>query len=231
MLEIYTPMAGGLAEEALNSLALLIGTNTFHSAVNIAMTMGVTAMAYQYVMGAKIKSVMSFLVMSFAVTYILLGIKFPVAIIDMQRPMVSHVVDDVPLGVAMPASFVSRIGRAISKTFDDVFHMPDEMSYNKTGMVFGNRIMLAASGANFGTSPDLSADLSAYMRQCIWIGRVQVARNLTVTEIVNSKNLMSLLFTNPAVNYHVVLHDIGNVDCPTAAKHLLGQLIAAARKE
>ena len=78
MLEIYTPMAGSLCEEALNSLALLVGGSTFHSALKIASTIGVVGMAYQYVMASKIKSVMSFFVMSFTVTMILIGIKCPV---------------------------------------------------------------------------------------------------------------------------------------------------------
>jgi len=231
MMEIYTPMAGDLLEAALNSLTLLIADNTFHSALNIAMTLGVGAMAYQYVMGKKLQSIMRFLVMSFVVLFILIGIKVPVAIIDMQRPMDTHVVDKVPLGVALPAFITSTIGYGIAKTFDAFFHMPDDLTYNSTGMVFGNRVMLAASGANFGTSPELSQDLSSYMRQCVWIGKVQVANNLTIGQMVKSNNLMETLFANPAVNYHVILHDKGNVDCPTAAKYLHGELVTAAQKE
>ena len=98
MIELYTPMAGGLAREALNSLALLIGTGTFKSAVNIAFTLGVGGAAYQYVTGNKLKSLLNFIVMSFCILYILLGIKCPVAITDMQNPMKAYTVDDVPLG-------------------------------------------------------------------------------------------------------------------------------------
>ena len=231
MLTIYTPMAGGLAEEALNALTLLVGSNTFHSALNIGMTLGIGGMAYQYITGNKFKSILSFTVMSFAILFILVGLKLPVSIIDMQKPMVAHEVDDVPAGVAIPAAFVSEIGYGISKAFDWAFHMPDEKGYNETGMIFGSRIALASSSANFGMTPQLSTDLSNYMRQCVWIAKVQVARNLTVSQIVQSPTLMTTLFATPSPIYHVILGKEGNVSCLAAAKILHNKLISAATAE
>ena len=231
MLEIYTPMAGGLAEEALNSLALLVGSGTFHSAVNIAITIGVGGMSYQYITGKKIESLMRFLVVSFTLLFVLIGIKVPVAIIDMQKPMVPHEVDGLPLGVALPASFVSQIGRGISQAFEDVFHMPDDMSYNKTGMLFGSRIALASSAADFSATPDLNLDLTSYMRQCILKSKIIVTHKLSAQELLNSPNLMTDLFDNVSPVYRVILHDVGNVSCQDAAKHLKTELNAAADKE
>ena len=126
MLQIYTPMAGDLAEEALNALAVLMGSSTFHSAIQIAMTIGVGGVSYQYITGKKIENLMKFVVTSFAILFILIGLKAPVAIIDMQNPMTPHEVDDIPIGVALPAAFISSIGYAISQSFEDVFHMPDD---------------------------------------------------------------------------------------------------------
>ena len=231
MLLIYTPMAGGLAEEALNGLVMLIGSGTFHTALNIAMTLGVGAMSYQYITGKKLESIMRFTIMSFAVLFVLIGIRVPVGIIDMQDPMQTHEVDDVPAGVAIPAAFISQVGRGIAQVFDDVFHMPDEMAYNQTGMVFGSRIALAASSADFGMSPELSTDLSNYMRQCIWIGKVQVDHGMSVSEMVHSTNLMTYLFSNPSKNYRVILEKQGNVSCADAAKYLQQQLVNAAKLE
>lgn len=231
MLEIYTPMAGGLAEEALNSLALLVGSGTFHSAINIAMTAGIGGTAYQYITGKKLENLMRFIFVSFTLLFVLIGIKVPVAIIDMQEPMVTHEVDDVPLGAALPASFISQIGYAISQGFEDVFHMPDDQSYNKTGMLFGSRIALAASSASFGSSPDLSMDLSNYMRQCILISKMRVTGKLTATELKNSPNLMTQLFDDASPVYRVILHDVGNVSCQDAAKHLKTEINDAADKE
>lgn len=231
MLIIYTPMAGGLAEEALNGLAMLVGGSTFHTAINIAMTLGIGGMAYQYISGKKLESLWRFVVMSFAILFVLIGLKFPLAIVDMQQPMVSHQVDDVPLGVALPAAFISGIGRGIAKAFDDVFHMPDEKGYNETGMIFGSRIALASSAADFGATPQLSEDLTNYMRQCVWIAKVQVVRNLTVEQLVHSTNLMNTLFENPSPVYRVILGKQRNVSCVTAAADIKQELIAAAEKE
>lgn len=231
MLEIYTPMAGDLAEEALNSLALLIGSGTFHSAINIAMIAGVGGTAYAFITGKKIENLMRFIFVSFTLLFILIGIKFPVAIIDMQQPYVSHEVDDIPLGVALPSAFVSQIGRAIAQSFEDVFHMPDDLSYNESGMLFGSRIALATRSANFGIDPNLSQDLSNYMRQCIFISKIQVTQKLTVNELVNSPDLTNELFEDASPVYRVILHDLGNVSCIDAAAHLKTELNAAAESE
>ncbi|MCF6808551.1 conjugal transfer protein TraG N-terminal domain-containing protein [Thiotrichales bacterium 19S9-12] len=231
MLEIYTPMAGDLAEEALNSLVLLVGSSTFHSAINIAMTLGVGGAAYQFITGKKIESMLRYIVMSFSILFILIGLKTPVAIIDMQRPMDTHSVSDVPIGVALPAAFVSQVGRGISQVFEDTFHMPDDMGYNQTGMLYGSRIALASSSADFGSTPSLDADLSNYIRQCIIVAKLKVTHQLSADDLIKSPNLMTELFNDPSVVYHVVLHDVGNVSCKDAATHLKDQINDAAEKE
>jgi conjugal transfer mating pair stabilization protein TraG len=180
---------------------------------------------------AYLENLMRFIFLSFTILFILIGIKVPVHIIDMQEPMVAHKVDDIPLGVALPAAFVSSIGRGISQEFEDVFHMPDDMGYNKTGMIFGSRIALATKSANFGVSPNLSADLSNYMRQCIIISKIAVAHKITVSDLLQSSNLTTQLFENASPVYRVILSDAGNVSCQTAAINLKNRLVAAADKE
>ncbi|ALA26651.1 conjugal transfer protein TraG N-terminal domain-containing protein [Piscirickettsia salmonis] len=231
MLTIYTPMAGDLAEEAINALAVLIGTSTFHSALNIAMIIGVGGFVYQYIHGRQLGILGRYIGVSFFVLFGLVGLKTPVAIIDMQKPMVTHEVDDVPMGVALPAALISQIGRGISQAFEDVFHMPDDQDYNKTGMLFGSRLVLATSMADFSATPNLSSDLSNYLRQCVWISKVQVTHKLTVNELIHSNNLMTQLFDSASPVYHVILSDKGNITCREAAIDLKNRLINAANAE
>ncbi|ALB24385.1 conjugal transfer mating pair stabilization protein TraG (plasmid) [Piscirickettsia salmonis] len=231
MLIIYTPMAGDLAEEAINALAVLIGTSTFHSAINIAMTIGVGGFVYQYIQARQLSILSRYIGISFFVLFGLIGLKTPVAIIDMQEPMVTHEVDDVPIGVALPAAFVSQIGRGIAQAFEDVFHMPDDQDYNTSGMLFGSRLALASNTAGFTESPELSADLSNYLRQCVWVSQVQVTHKLTVSDLIHSNNLMTELFSSASPVYHVILSDKGNMTCQDAAIDLKNRLVVAADLE
>jgi conjugal transfer mating pair stabilization protein TraG len=51
-----------------------------------------------------------------------------------------RIVDHVPLSLAIFASLTSRIGIGFTEMVETVFHMPDDMTYNKTGMLMGSRL-------------------------------------------------------------------------------------------
>ena len=227
---VYVTMAGGLAEESLNAVAVLMGGSTFHTAMRIMLTLAVGSVSYQYIVGRKISIFSKWFVMYFIITVMLLGIKMTVHVVDIQNDMKVHTVDDVPLGLAVPASLISNIGRSISQAFDDVFHMTNDQGYNKTGMIFGSRVMLASSSANFAASPDLSTDLSSYMRQCVWIPKVQISKTLSASDLMHSNDLQSLLFSNPSNIFSVMIleGDKGNMSCKDAASYLKSKLANAS---
>ena len=161
---IYTPQNGIYLKELLDGMATLLTESTFSTACDIIMILSVSMVGYQFVMGKKLESLTRFMLTTFLVMYCVLGIKVPVAIIDMQTAEGAGealTVDHVPLGVALPAAVISGIGYGITTAFSDVFHMPDSLEYNKTGMIFGARTWLAATQTRLSMSPDLAQDLSS----------------------------------------------------------------------
>lgn len=171
LLTIYTPQNGEYLKTVLDAMVTLLGTETYRSAQEIVSILAVGIVGFQYVSGKKIQVISRYVLCSFFFIFCILGIRTTVAVIDMQTADSAGpalVVDNVPLGVSLPAALISGIGYGITKVFSDIFVMPNDLDYIKTGMVFGSRTWLAATNANLSLSPELSRDLSAYIRQCIF---------------------------------------------------------------
>lgn len=231
---IYTPQNGTFLKELLDGMAALLGTSTFITACDIIMILSVGMVGYQYVMGKKLESLTRFVLTTFLVTYCVLGIRVPVAIIDMQTAEGAGealTVDHVPLGVALPAALISGMGYGITSGFSDVFHMPDSLEYNKTGMIFGARTWLAATQTRLTMSPDLAADMSAYIRQCVFTAKLLASHQISPQELVNSGSLIKTYFENPSPIYRVILQNGTNLSCGEAASNLKTRLPLAARLE
>ncbi|WP_061725066.1 conjugal transfer protein TraG N-terminal domain-containing protein, partial [Legionella pneumophila] len=231
---IYTPQNGIYLKELLDGMAALLTESTFSTACDIIMILSVGMVGYQYVMGKKLESLTRFVLTTFLVMYCVLGIKVPVAIIDMQTAEGAGealTVDHVPLGVALPAAVISGMGYGITTAFSDVFHMPDSLEYNKTGMIFGARTWLAATQTRLSMSPDLAQDLSSYIRQCVFTAKLLASHQLSPQELTQSAHLSKTYFESPSPIYRVILHNGDNLSCADAAANLKTRLPVAAKLE
>lgn len=231
---IYTPQNGEFLKTVLDAMVSLLREDTFQSAIDIMMMLAVSLVGYQFVTGKKLESITRFFLTTFLVSCCLIGIRMPVAIMDMQWADGAGEtlrVDNVPLGVALPAAIISGMGYGITTLFSDVFHMPNDLDYNKTGMIFGARTWLSATNTRLSMSPDLATDMSAYIRQCVFTAKLLASHQISPEELVNSGNLMKTYFENPSPVYRVILHDGTNLSCIDAASNLKTRLPTAAKRE
>ncbi len=63
----------------------------------------------------------------------LVVIRTPVQIIDYSNVAQVYEVDNVPIGLAIPASLTTRVGNALIQSYEMVFALPDSVTYSKTG--------------------------------------------------------------------------------------------------
>lgn len=231
---IYTPQNGAFLKTVLDAMVALLKEDTFQSAIEIMMILSVSLVGYQFVTGKKLESLVRFFLTTFLVSCCLIGIRVPVAVIDMQwadGAGEALSVDNVPLGVALPAAIISGMGYGITTLFSDVFKMPGDLDYNRTGMIFGARTWLAATNTRLSMSPDLATDMSAYIRQCVFGAKLLASHQISPEELVNSANLIKTYFDNPSPVYRVILHDGTNLSCIDAASNLKARLPVAAKRE
>lgn len=78
----------------------------------------------------------------------------------------SYKVDHVPLFFAKAVELTSTIGYRLTQGIEKVMHVPNDVSYNKTGMLFGAETSLDISKFKV-TNATLEQNLSKFAKQCI----------------------------------------------------------------
>ena len=228
---IYTPSNGDVFRDVLNSMALLIGSPTFTSAIDIVTGLSVLAAAIMYIKTSQITALAQWVVNSFLILFVLVGITMQVNIVDMSNDRATYTVNNVPIGVALPAFVVSSIGQAITSAFGAFFHMPADLDYNKTGMVFGSRIWVGGTQANLNRNSDLAKDLNSYISQCVFKSKMLVQKKLSPQELKDAPDLFKTLFDKPSVVYHVMMSDGQNINCKNAAEIIQPKIKEAHKPE
>jgi len=66
--------------------------------------------------------------------------KVTLQIFDVSNPGAGYTVANIPYGLGYPASIITRTAHIIIEAFETAFHTPDDLSYNKTGMLFGSKL-------------------------------------------------------------------------------------------
>lgn len=82
-----------------------------------------------------------------------------------------YTVGNVPVGLAYMGYFVSSFGQSITRKAEQVNHLPDDLNYSRTGMLFGTRLMENIREARI---PDaqLTQDWALFMYQCSFFERL-----------------------------------------------------------
>lgn len=193
MLPIYLYSNGATATSILNAIAAFINGGGYPLIISIASIFAIIGAMFQYMKAHDIAVLGRWFAVYFFITAILIGIKVPVQVIDLSNPMsAAGQVDNVPWGLAMPASIITSIEQGVTQSLSDVFHTVDDEDYNKTGMLFGARIFHTVLAGSTHLSAATRAGLSAFVSRCV-IPDIIVNHKYTFDQITSSPNIFSFL--------------------------------------
>jgi conjugal transfer mating pair stabilization protein TraG len=95
-----------------------------------------------------------------------------VGIVDRTGGSAVRVVSNVPFGIALLGSITSTIGHTLTGLFETAFQvipgagaMPSELSYERNGLMFGNRLVRETSNVVF-QDPAFRTDLVNFIHNC-----------------------------------------------------------------
>ncbi len=164
---------------------------TFTTALTLAGIFAVGGGAIAYVYSHRISVLIKWFLLYFGVITLALGLKASVQIVDVTNPLQNHTVDHVPIGIAIPASEATAISYGLTKAFDAIFHMPDDMGYSSTGMLFGSKQMVLSSLTQLS---DVKTRFlfSQYFKQCI-VPDVLINGKYTWSDLMNAKDIIGFL--------------------------------------
>ncbi len=192
-LPVYVITSGGVAEYVFNAVAAYTQSHDFTIIVGIAALLGFGAAALRYHRERDIGIAGHWFLLFFLTTNILVSpaLSQDIEIIDTTNPMQTYNVAHVPLGLAVPASMISEVMVGVAQGLDTVFHLPDDMGYSSTGMLYGNKIM--ETSLNPSPLPKaLQAEVDDFYRQCI-LPDIVINKKYTYEDLATSVNLFNFL--------------------------------------
>ena len=218
---LYTAYWNGEAlYDVFNATAAIFGTGEFSRLSSLVVLAGlITVVAFGAIKNQG-KGVISFLAATVFVWFILIVPKASVVIYDV-RAETTHVVDNVPIGIAFPASLVNRLGYFLATTYEAAFSPADVASFTKFGAVYPERILevLAATGP---VTRSTRSALKSVIEGCI-LPEV-LTDSGKAAALTQSTSLWETVtqdgWINPA--RRVVLEGKGVLSCPRAASELAG---------
>ena len=195
MLEVYAIAGGDWLRGNLNAIAAFMGTGTWSTIEKMCIAISVLIVAGNWV---KKHNVMDLLGWVFSLTLVsmLVVIRTPVQIIDYSNVAQVYEVDNVPIGLAIPASLTTRVGNALIQSYEMVFALPDSVTYSKTGMLFGSNLV-AKSTDFLSQNPQITTLFSDYVQNCV-MGDIFLNHKYSFEELLNSPDPYTLIFANPS---------------------------------
>ncbi|EUD04102.1 TraG-like N-terminal domain protein [Providencia alcalifaciens RIMD 1656011] len=193
---VYVLGGGEYMMNVFNGVAALIGSDSWTSMYRIALTLSGVAVLVSFMKAHDPKELLKFVVMMVMMSSILLVPKHTVHIIDRANPTGVYLVENVPVGLAVPARFITSIGTSLTEAYETVFHTPDALTYSKTGMLFGADLVGNVSDI-LSVDGDLAELMGLYTKNCV-IGDILINHKYSFQELMNSRDPYTLIFQKPS---------------------------------
>ena len=196
-LAIHVVSNGDLMKTIFDGIVAVMGSSTFSTALRIAATFSILSVAYAYTRSRDLLGIVKWFGLYFGIVVIMLTPKATIQIIDSSNPMVAaNTVDNVPVGIALPASMITSLAWGLQQEFEQVFHMPNDPGYSQTGMLFGSKLFRLSSATPL--PKDLASKINLYFKNCV-VGDILIRHIYSVKELATSNNILDLITQNPSV--------------------------------
>lgn len=193
---IYTIAGGAWFQDTLNGVASFLDSRAGDALIAMATAVSVIVGAATYIRTRNIMDLVKWAGFYVLVIAVLIGDKRSVQIIDLSEPARIYQVDNVPAGLAAPASMITRIGAGMAQTYDIIFARPDALTYSKTGMLFGAQLAAGSSDFRF-SEPEIQRMFSDYVHNCV-VGDIMLNNKYTIGELMNAADPYALIFSRPS---------------------------------
>ncbi|EPB5915851.1 conjugal transfer mating-pair stabilization protein TraG [Citrobacter amalonaticus] len=193
---IYTVAGGAWFQDTLNGVAAFFNSSAGDALITIATSVSVIVGAATYIRTRNIMDLVKWAGFYVLVIVVLIGDKRDVQIIDLSEPAAIYQVDNVPTGLAAPASLITRIGAGMAQVYDFVFARPDALTYSKTGMLFGAQLAAGSSDFRF-SEPEIQRMFSDYVHNCV-VGDIMLNNKYSIGDLMNTTDPYALIFSQPS---------------------------------
>lgn len=190
---IYTYGGGEALTTVLNGVAMLFNSNV---AIQIISLMTVVAISWAAILGIIQQSFLPKInwMMKYAlITTLLINPKGTIWVTDTVTGA-RNKVDNLPIGLILPASLISTMGYGITTSFEQAFNTVDNIAYSKYGTAFA--ASLISQSRNYKIQDSVFREnMESFIDNCV-LYDVMIGRKYTVSDLRDSTDIWQLIGIN-----------------------------------
>jgi len=195
MQAIYVIAGGEWLSQTLNAIVTFMNTDSWAIIRRIVTALSVLVVAVSWLRRHNIMDMLGWIA-TIVLMSLLVSVRTPVQIIDNSDLTKVYQVDNVPVGLALPASLTTKIGYALVQGYEMVFSQPDSVTYSKTGMLFGANLV-SRSTDFMSKNPEIATLFPDYVQNCV-MGDIFLNGKYTLDELMNSTDPYTIIFSKPS---------------------------------
>ena len=112
-------------------------------------------------------------------------------VVDRLDPALAPaVVANVPVGLALFASITSEVGDGLTRLTEQAFTLPDDLTYQRHGLIFGARLAAAVTRMEV-TDAVFARNLRGFARQCVF--HALLLGHISADDLRESTDIWSLV--------------------------------------
>jgi conjugal transfer mating pair stabilization protein TraG len=168
MVEIFTVGGGDYLVNVFQAVAAWTGNGGYKSLLQVVMVMGLGLSALTLAFNQDWRAWINWFLGATLIYMCLMVPRLDVHVTDRLNPSLAPAnVSNVPLGLALMASFTSQVGDYLTGSAEVVFGLPGDLNYSKNGMIYGARLYDATRSLRI-SDPEFAANLDEHFRQCVF---------------------------------------------------------------
>ena len=168
MMEIWTIGGGEYIVNVLNAVAAWTGAGGYKSLIQVALVMGMALAVIVVAFNQDWRAWLNWFLGATLIYMCLMVPRMDVHVTDRVNPSLAPAtVANVPLGLALMASFTSQAGDYLTRSAELVFGLPDDLNYSKNGMIYGARLLESTRSLRI-SDPEFAANFDEHVRQCVF---------------------------------------------------------------
>ena len=168
MYELFTMGGGTYLVDLLNAVAAITSGGAYVVLAQLAGAAGLGWILFRTAFGGSWKDNAKWILLFVTVWGAMIVPKATVRVVDRLDPALAPaVVANVPVGLALFASLTSQVGDGLTRLTEQAFTLPDDLRYQRHGIIFGSRLAAAATRLEV-TDAVFARNLRAFARQCVF---------------------------------------------------------------
>lgn len=212
--EVWTTGGGYYIEDIFQFLAAVTSGDQWESMLYFGLMFGMAFMCVKVFFAGNMSGMMQWIMMLAIVGGLGVGPRARVVIMDTTYPLeIYGTVSKVPLSVAFVAHFTTTASHALTERMETLLSAPDDLTYQRHGMLFGATLMSQAARWR-AVTPTIANQLSTFMENCMIdgsnIGLVdpnELARTGNLSSFISNNVPLALAYFDEGSNTTVSCSD------------------------